>query len=165
MGLFFHSESEIQLAPRRLTVRATAADFRRRSSLKARKRRSWDNVSLGDLVRSIAAEHDYTGRVHPSLAGVIIPHIDQTAESDLHLLRRLARQYDATTKAAGGRLIFQPRGIGRSAGGDQPLKTIAYIERGEIEPVLAATYPLSELRAAQQAFIDKRHVGNIVVVP
>ena len=42
---------------------------------------------------------------------------------------------------------------------------VGYIERGEIRPVLAATYPLSELRAAQQAFIDKRHVGNIVVVP
>ena len=42
---------------------------------------------------------------------------------------------------------------------------VGYIERGEIEPVLAATYPLCELRAAQQAFIDKRHVGNIVVVP
>ena len=42
---------------------------------------------------------------------------------------------------------------------------IGYIERGEIKPVLAATYPLRELRAAQQAFVDKRHVGNIVVVP
>ena len=42
---------------------------------------------------------------------------------------------------------------------------VGYIERGEIEPVLAATYPLHELRAAQQAFVDKRHVGNIVVVP
>ena len=42
---------------------------------------------------------------------------------------------------------------------------VGYVERGEIGSVLAATYPLSELRAAQQAFIDKRHVGNIVVVP
>ena len=42
---------------------------------------------------------------------------------------------------------------------------VGYIERGEIKPVLAATYPLRELRAAQQAFVDKRHVGNIVVVP
>ena len=42
---------------------------------------------------------------------------------------------------------------------------VGYIERGEIEPVLAATYPLRDLCAAQQAFIDKRHVGNIVVVP
>ena len=40
---------------------------------------------------------------------------------------------------------------------------VGYIERNEIKPVLAATYPLRELVAAQQAFIAKRHVGNIVV--
>jgi NADPH:quinone reductase-like Zn-dependent oxidoreductase len=42
---------------------------------------------------------------------------------------------------------------------------VRYIERGEIRPVLAATYPLKELCAAQQAFIDKRHTGSIVVTP
>ena len=40
---------------------------------------------------------------------------------------------------------------------------VGYIHRGEIKPVLAATYPLRELAAAQQAFISKRHVGNIAV--
>jgi len=40
---------------------------------------------------------------------------------------------------------------------------VGYIERNEIKPLLAASYPLEELHAAQQAFIDKRHVGNIVV--
>ena len=42
---------------------------------------------------------------------------------------------------------------------------VRYIERGEIKPVLAATYPLRELREAQQAFINKQHTGNIVVLP
>jgi NADPH:quinone reductase-like Zn-dependent oxidoreductase len=42
---------------------------------------------------------------------------------------------------------------------------IGYIERGAIKPVLAATYPLSELRAAQEAFVAKTHTGNIVVEP
>lgn len=42
---------------------------------------------------------------------------------------------------------------------------IGYIEREEIRPVLAATYPLQDLHQAQQAFIDKKHTGNIVVVP
>ena len=42
---------------------------------------------------------------------------------------------------------------------------VGYIERGEVRPLLAATYPLGKLREAQQAFIDKRHVGNIVVLP
>ena len=40
---------------------------------------------------------------------------------------------------------------------------VGYIERGEIGPVLAATYPLRDLVAAQEAFIAKRHTGNIVV--
>lgn len=40
---------------------------------------------------------------------------------------------------------------------------VGYIERGEVRPMVAATYPLAELHAAQQAFIDKQHVGNIVI--
>jgi len=40
---------------------------------------------------------------------------------------------------------------------------IGYIERGEIQPMLAATYPLEKLAQGQQAFIDKKHSGNIVV--
>ncbi len=42
---------------------------------------------------------------------------------------------------------------------------VGYIERGEIKPLLAATYPLAKLAEAQEAFVAKRHVGNIVAVP
>ena len=42
---------------------------------------------------------------------------------------------------------------------------VGYIERGEIVPMLAETFPLENLREAQQAFIDKKHTGNIAVVP
>lgn len=42
---------------------------------------------------------------------------------------------------------------------------VGYIERGEIQPVLAATYPLKDFHTAQIAFIDKKHTGNIVVLP
>ena len=44
-------------------------------------------------------------------------------------------------------------------------RVVGYIERGEIRPLLAATFPLAQLREAQTAFLGKRHVGNIVVVP
>jgi NADPH:quinone reductase-like Zn-dependent oxidoreductase len=40
---------------------------------------------------------------------------------------------------------------------------VGYIERGEVRPLLAASYPLADLVKAQEAFIAKRHVGNIVV--
>jgi len=42
---------------------------------------------------------------------------------------------------------------------------VKYIEAGQLKPVLAATYPLEELREAQTAFIAKEHTGNIVVTP
>jgi NADPH:quinone reductase-like Zn-dependent oxidoreductase len=42
---------------------------------------------------------------------------------------------------------------------------VRYIEAGEIRPVLAATYKLKDLPAAQTAFMEKKHTGNIVVCP
>ena len=42
---------------------------------------------------------------------------------------------------------------------------VRYIEREQIKPVLAASYPLRELHAAQQTFLAKKHTGNIVVCP
>ncbi|MBX2825829.1 MAG: alcohol dehydrogenase family protein [Gammaproteobacteria bacterium] len=40
---------------------------------------------------------------------------------------------------------------------------VHYIDDAEIKPLLAATYPLASLHEAQQVFIDKQHVGNLVV--
>lgn len=42
---------------------------------------------------------------------------------------------------------------------------VRYIENREIEPQLAASFPLRKLHEAQRAFIDKQHTGNIVVLP
>lgn len=42
---------------------------------------------------------------------------------------------------------------------------LGYIERAEIRPLVAATYPLSDLPAAQTAFMEKAHIGNIVMLP
>jgi len=42
---------------------------------------------------------------------------------------------------------------------------VRYIQRGDIRPVVAKTYPLSAIVAAQQDFLSKRHVGKIVLLP
>ncbi len=42
---------------------------------------------------------------------------------------------------------------------------VGYIERGEIKPVVSATYPLRAIATAQQEFLSKAHVGKIVLVP
>jgi NADPH:quinone reductase-like Zn-dependent oxidoreductase len=40
---------------------------------------------------------------------------------------------------------------------------VGYIERGEIRPLVARTFPLSGLREAHTAFVAKSHVGKIVI--
>jgi NADPH:quinone reductase-like Zn-dependent oxidoreductase len=41
---------------------------------------------------------------------------------------------------------------------------VRYIERGEIRPLISATFPISEIVAAQSSFLEKSHVGKIVLV-
>ena len=40
---------------------------------------------------------------------------------------------------------------------------VGRIERGDIRPLVAETYPLQEIAAAQAAFAEKRHIGKIVL--
>jgi NADPH:quinone reductase-like Zn-dependent oxidoreductase len=42
---------------------------------------------------------------------------------------------------------------------------IRYIEGGEIRPVVAKTYPLKDIVAAQNDFLAKKFVGKIVLLP
>lgn len=50
---------------------------------------------------------------------------------------------------------------------DEPVfpNLVGYIERGEIRPLVAATFPLERIAEAQRAFLEKRHVGKFVLVP
>lgn len=101
-----------------LTVRASGADFR--GALKQRRWRSWDETTLGGVVREVAAGAGLVAAVAGDLAGASLAHIDQTGESDAHFLTRLARRYGAVLKMRGARLAFVPlageTASGKSAG-------------------------------------------------
>ena len=42
---------------------------------------------------------------------------------------------------------------------------VSYIEKGEIRPLLAKTFPLERIADAQKEFMEKRHFGNFVLIP
>ena len=42
---------------------------------------------------------------------------------------------------------------------------IGYIERGEIRPLVAKIFPLADIKNAQREFLEKKHVGNFVLIP
>lgn len=50
---------------------------------------------------------------------------------------------------------------------DEPVfpDLIGYIEREEIRPIVARTFPLERIVDAQREFLEKRHVGKFVLVP
>jgi NADPH:quinone reductase-like Zn-dependent oxidoreductase len=50
---------------------------------------------------------------------------------------------------------------------DEPVfaNLVAYIERGELRPLVAQTFALAQIAQAQRAFLDKTHVGKFVLIP
>ena len=50
---------------------------------------------------------------------------------------------------------------------DEPVfpNLVSYIEKGEIRPLLAKTFPLKQIAEAQAEFMEKKHFGNFVLVP
>jgi NADPH:quinone reductase-like Zn-dependent oxidoreductase len=50
---------------------------------------------------------------------------------------------------------------------DEPVfpNLISYIEKGEIKPLLAKTFPLKKIVEAQREFTNKKYVGKFVLIP
>ena len=66
----------------------------------------------------VAADHGLDLRMPPPPPTIHLPHLDQSNESDLHLLTRLARRWDYVFKLSGKRLAFVPAGKGLAASGE-----------------------------------------------
>lgn len=123
-GVFVVDEIEMGGWPAYMRIVAHAAPLQDsksgKSALQSQKTRSWaKGTKLGDLAGKIAKEHKLEPAVAKSLHGIVLPQIDQTDESDLSLLNRLAKKYDAFVKPGGGKLALIKRGETKTASGEQ----------------------------------------------
>lgn len=119
MGSYWHTETEIELAPTpAVVIRGTGANMGEQSALKTPRTHAWHDETMGAIVEAVAARHGLTPHVAPALAAVAVSHEDQTAESDMHFLRRLAVREDATAKVVGQQLVFAAAGAGTTAAGE-----------------------------------------------
>jgi phage protein D len=116
MGEYTVDEVELSNPPRRWAIRARAAELRE-SGLKVRRTKSWEASTVGKIVSEIAAANGLIGKTAPTLASKPIARLDQTNESDLALLTRLSRQFDAIATVKVGTLLFTPRGTGQTVSG------------------------------------------------
>ena len=119
-GAFIIDGFRLEGPPDIVIFNAMAAPFDSAGSLKpfqSRKSRSFSGMTLGEIVSQIAGEVGLTPAVDPAMASISIPHIDQTSESSMNLLTRLARIYGALFKPTHGRLCFVSWGTGINAQG------------------------------------------------
>ncbi|WP_163833305.1 phage late control D family protein [Spartinivicinus ruber] len=122
MGTYIVDEIEITGPPWAICIRGKAADMRK--EMKAPRTEKWQKAGkpspyfpLTEIVSTVAARYQLEPRVGEEYQQAAYPVINQTDESDLHLLSRLAKDLGAIAKPAGNYLLFVKRGKGKSVSG------------------------------------------------
>lgn len=115
-GTFVVDESEHSGAPDIITIRARAADLG--GEIRKRNEKSWHDTTLGAILATLAKRNSLTHKVDEKLGATQVQHIDQTNESDMHFITRLARKYDAVATVKKKHLLFMPINGTKTSKGD-----------------------------------------------
>lgn len=118
-GQFVITRRTPTLFPLRLTLVATAAPFSAADQTGFKQRRSVSHgpTNLGTLFRQLTLKHGFSPRVAPDLALIKIEHIDQSNETDMGFLTRLAYLHDAVAKPINELYVLARRGQAKSLSG------------------------------------------------
>jgi len=131
-------------------------------------------------VRSFGADRvldrneDVTAALGEKSVDVVIDNVAGPAFAGmLNVLRRGGRY--ASSGAIGGPLVtldmrtfyLQDLTLIGCTAWDEPVfpNLVGYIERGEIRPLVAGTFPLQCIADAQRKFLEKKHAGKFVLIP
>lgn len=114
-GLYTVDEVSHEGPPDVVGITARAADFREEFNLK--REASWHDVTVERVVSAIARRYDLKPMVSELLMSVEIDHADQTEESDMSFLTRMADMLGAIATVKNGCLLFILPGGGLTASG------------------------------------------------
>jgi len=122
-GSYTIEDAEKAGPKRRLTVIARAGAPS--DKMKEKRNRAFEEMSVQDIVSSIARDAGLTPAVDPDLARIVIPYRAQLNESDLHLLTQLGQRFGAMPVMKDGHLVFARKGKGMAISGTAlPIVTI-----------------------------------------
>jgi uncharacterized protein len=172
-GKFTVNEVEHAGAPDTITIRARSASMTK--GMGERQEKSWHKQTIGAIVAAIAGKYSLKPAVGAALGKIQIPHIDQTNESDMSFLTRLAKRYDAVMTVKNGSLLFMPIGEGRTASGQQ-LQVLAiarsdgdqhryHIAERENYAGVKARYPSGSKGATKDVIVGGENEKNLKVLP
>lgn len=113
MGIFIANQTDLSgsTGGRTLSVSATPELMLTESA------RTWAGKTLANIVKTIAQKHGLSAAISPAFATTTLEAINQSNESDLAFLTRLAERYNAVCKPMAGKLLFMQKGQGTSASG------------------------------------------------
>lgn len=122
------SSGQASGGPRIIEITARAfskTNERGHSTLQSQKIRSFSDITMGDLMLTVASEHGLTARVDSRMVNVLVPHIDQLGESDMNLITRIAGQFGAVSKITHDYWVLSPRDSDTTVSGKPlPVRTI-----------------------------------------
>ena len=121
-GDFIVDETEWSGTPDVITVKASSANFK--SKIKEEKSKSYHRMSFGQIAADIAQRHKLRLNMVDDLKKIDLKHIDQTNESDLNLLARLAKQNGAEMSVKKDQLLIFKAGSAKTASGKDLAKII-----------------------------------------
>jgi phage protein D len=104
MGIF--TVDTVELSPNIMRITAHAVDMQQ--AMKSQKTRAWENVTVHNMVSTIASAYGLQTVVHADMQNVTIPRADQVSESDVAFLTRIARQLGAVFKVFDKTAIMMP---------------------------------------------------------
>ncbi|MHA3718307.1 phage late control D family protein [Yersinia enterocolitica] len=114
-GRFTVDEISHSGPPDQLIVTARSADFR--DTFNVKREYSWHDITVGKVVASIASRYGLKAGVSEDLGKIEIEHADQTSESDISFLTRMAEKLGAITTIKNGMLLFMHPGRAISQSG------------------------------------------------
>lgn len=111
-GVFVITQRTPSLYPQQLSLIAMSAPFSEHDDTGFKQRRwaSYGPTTLGALFRELTMRHGFSPRVAPVLDKQKIEHIDQSNETDMGFLTRIAKMYGAVTKPVNGLYVLASGG-------------------------------------------------------
>ncbi|MDY0320433.1 MAG: contractile injection system protein, VgrG/Pvc8 family [Arcobacteraceae bacterium] len=134
-GLFYCGLFKVQTSKAKkgsqnqIEITATAADFSK--NLKVKRSNTYEQTSIKKIAEIIAARNEL--ELSSDFDDMYILHLEQTNESDLHFLKRIALDYNALFSIKNNKLIFKKRIKENQKSDSLPRFSLAVDEFTEIE--------------------------------
>ena len=158
LGSYIVDEVEVSSPPNQITITGTSTPFTAdafggQASMITRRSQSYDNVTVGQLMQTIAKRNGLTAKVQEELAGITFEHIDQVNESDTNFALRIARDAGGVLTPMDSQLVLVDERGGKTASG-KPLDTVFISESQVIRWRARFGHRMNDCKKAETQFHD-----------